>query len=265
MCLIAVSWQEHPAYPLVVAANRDEFYRRPSLPADYWPDAPAVLAGRDEEQGGSWLGVTQTGRFAAVTNARGAAAGRQQAPSRGHLIRDFLTGSQSARDYMEDCHTRIADYAGCNLLCADAEGLFYLTNHPQPELRRLPGGLYVLSNGHMDDEWPKMQRLRQALEAQITEGKLSTDALLERLLDRTLAPRASLPDTGIGQLLERQLSSVFIQLPGYGTRCSTALIASADQSLQFHERRYDKRGRAAGDSRFTLTWPRIEEPHAQAL
>lgn len=255
MCLIALSWRADARYPLVVAANRDEFYRRRSLPAGWWADAPGLLAGRDEEAGGSWLGIHASGRFAAVTNARGVGAPGRQPPSRGDLVRDFLTSQDSAADFASDRLDRIADYAGCNLLVADQSQLFYLTNHPEPEMRELPPGRHALSNGHIDDLWPKMQRLREALDEQLAQSHPDTDVLLDMLASRDKAAGHELPDTGVGKPLEKQLSPIFIKLPGYGTRCSTAILASADGQLEFHERSFASGGKPAGDARYRLDWP----------
>lgn len=255
MCLIALAWHSDPRYPLALAANRDEFYRRPTLPADWWPDAPGVLAGRDEEQGGSWLGLHVSGRFAAVTNARGAASAGRNPPSRGQLVREFLSGNQGASEYAHQCHEQIASYAGCNLLLGDGRQLFYVTNHPAPELRELPAGYYSLSNGHIDDHWPKMRRLAAGMTQALAAETVQTDDLLMLLTDRHQAEADELPHTGIGKRLEKQLSSVFIQMPVYGTRCSTGILAGTNGRLSFHERRFDARGQRAGDSRFTLEWP----------
>lgn len=254
MCLIALSWRADARHPLVVAANRDEFYRRRSLPADFWPDAPGLLAGRDEEQGGSWLGVHTSGRFAAVTNARGVGAPGKHAPSRGHLVRDFLCSGAAAADWAEQCLAVIADYAGCNLLICDGVEMYYLTNHPAPELRLLAPGNYALSNGHIDDIWPKMQRVNASLAQLLQQPAPRTEDLLSILHDRNQASAAELPNTGIGKPLEKQLSPIFIQMPVYGTRCSTALLADAAGRLQFHERSFSAGGKAGGDVQFELDW-----------
>lgn len=255
MCLIALSWRDDPQYPLAMIANRDEFYRRPTLPAAYWKDTPQILAGRDEQQGGSWLGVHTSGRFAAVTNARGAASAGKQPPSRGALVANFLNSEQSAADFGTAYLAQIGDYAGCNLLIGDDRQLFYLTNHPQAELRELPPGSYAVSNGHIDDSWPKMQQLSSSLEQALQQGDVTSDALLALLTSQEKVADEHLPNTGVNKLIEKQLSSIFIQLPAYGTRCSTVLLADTHGQLGFHERSFDKRGRASHDARFDLNWP----------
>ncbi|WP_372877465.1 NRDE family protein [Pseudomonas sp.] len=252
MCLLALSWHNHAQYSLVVAANRDEFYRRPSRAADFWPNAPGVLAGRDEEQGGSWLGLHVDGRFAALTNARGASS-VPGAPSRGALVSDFLTSQLSARAYAETRLQEIAEYAGCNLFVCDSQSLHYLTNHPTPEARELPPGSYALSNGHLDDAWPKMRNLGTRFEQLLLEPIIRSDDLLGILTCRTLANDDDLPDTGVDPSLEKQLSSIFIHLPTYGTRCSTVITVDSNGHTRFTERRFNSEGEAAGDSEYELT------------
>lgn len=254
MCLIVLAWRADPRYSLVVAANRDEFYRRPTEPADHWPDAPHIIAGRDREQGGSWLGITQTGRFAAVTNARGV-GGAKEAPSRGLLVSDYLRGNESAHDYVTHKLEDIQQYAGCNLLVGDGKSLFYLTNHPEPEMRELTPGVHALSNGHIDQHWPKMQKVHEGLAAALKQPEVDQEALFDLMSDRSKPPADDLPNTGVGKILERQLSPVFIQLPVYGTRCTTTIAANHNGQVRFQERRFDAKGNVSGESSFDTTWP----------
>lgn len=253
MCLIALAWNHHANYELVVAANRDEFHKRQTAAADFWPDSPNVLAGRDLEQGGSWLGLSTTGRFAGITNARGTIVPNPDAPSRGWLIRDFLQGEQSARDFAEGLLDEIDRYAGFNLFLADREHLIYLSNVTEPAVRELQPGRYVLSNGHLDSDWPKMQRAGAALDDAMGSPDVSVDDLLSLLTDSTPAMDAELPDTGVGTDMERLLSPIFITSPVYGTRCSTA-ITVRQGNVNFHERRFDPDGNNTGDSSFELEW-----------
>ena len=255
MCLIALSWRADARFPLAVAANRDEFYRRRSLPAEFWDDIPGLLAGRDEQAGGTWLGVHNSGRFAAVTNARGVGAPGKQPPSRGELVRDFLNSDSPASEYAHSKLNEIHQYAGCNLLLADKEKLFYLTNHPEPEFRELAPGRYALSNGHIDDHWPKMRRLADSLNKVLDDEQAETENLLEILRNRDKPPAEELPNTGVGKPLEKQLSPIFIQMPVYGTRCSTAILANTAGQLHFHERSYVAGGKPAGDVEYTIDWP----------
>jgi uncharacterized protein with NRDE domain len=168
MCLILFAYQRHPRYRLILAANRDEFYARPTAPLGFWADHPQVLAGRDLEQKGTWLGVTRGGRLAAITNYRDPQAIKPNAPSRGHLVSDFLKGSIPPLDYLQDISASAARYSGFNLLVGDPSGLFYFSNHGAVMCRLAPG-LYGLSNGLLDIPWPKVDQGKQALAALVRE------------------------------------------------------------------------------------------------
>ena len=240
MCTLLFAWQVDPARPLVVAANRDEFYARPAERASFWQDAPQVLAGRDLQAGGTWLGVTREGRFAALTNVR--EPGRPappHAPSRGQLVADFLRGDSAPEHYLGGL--RPADYAGFNLVVGfigfigDRASLWYLSNRAGPA-RRLGPGVYGVANAALDSPWPKVTRGRERLAALVAGGEPGTRTLLDLLADPTPAADAELPDTGVGLALERMLSPLFIASPVYGTCCSTALAIHRDGALEFCER-----------------------------
>jgi uncharacterized protein with NRDE domain len=240
MCLIAVAWDAHPALRLVVAANRDEFYARPAVPADWWADAPDVLAGRDLREGGTWMGVTRAGRFAAVTNFRDPGfAQLANAPSRGALVADFLRGSMDAEAYARDLSSRAAAYNGFNLLVGDDGGLFYLSNRAEG-VRRLEPGVYGLSNHLLDTPWPKVVRARRAMEDALARVDAAAEGwesgLWEMLADRVIAADDDLPDTGVGAERERLLSPPFIRSDVYGTRASTVLTIARDGEVRLVER-----------------------------
>lgn len=254
MCLITLAWQHHAHYPLVVAANRDEFHKRPTAAADWWADAPDVLAGRDLEQGGTWLGLSRTGKFAGITNARGTVAPDSGAPSRGWLLRDYLCGTVSAANFADQVAKDLCRYAGLNLFLADRTRLFYLSNVTRPALRELPPGRYVLSNGHLDSDWPKMQRAAAALDRVLTGDRIESESLLALLGDRRPALDAELPDTGVGPDMEKLLSPIFITSPVYGTRCSTSITADLAGEVSFTERRFDPSGTAVGDAQYRFHW-----------
>ena len=233
MCLILFAWQQHPRYPLVLAANRDEFRQRPSEPLAFWPDAPSVLAGRDRVAGGTWLGLTLSGRFAALTNVRDPNPQRPDAPSRGTLVSGFLLGLQSAEDYLADLRQRAGDYNGFNLLLGDAGGLYYFSNYGDAPLRLKPG-LYGLSNAALDRPWPKVERGKKRLAEALARPRFAT--LFELLCDRTQPADQALPDTGIGLQRERQFAPIFIDGEHYGTRSSSVLRLSADGVAELAER-----------------------------
>ncbi|WP_248750884.1 NRDE family protein [Pseudomonas sp. MWU15-20650] len=243
MCLIVFAWRPGHAQPLIVAANRDEFYARPSLPLAQWPDAPQVYAGRDQEAGGTWLGVNAEGRFAALTNIRNP----HQPParkSRGELVARFLSGSLPIDDYLADVNGRSIEYAGFNLLLGTRDELWhYNANEIDPTL--LAPGVYGLSNAGLDTPWPKLVKAKAALKALLEHPQ--PEALLGLLSDTQTAPFADLPDTGVGLATESLLSSVFIASPSYGTRASTALIVNADGTRRMVERSFGPLGGRLGE------------------
>lgn len=250
MCLLILAFEAAPGARLVVAANRDEFHARPTAPAAFWPERPDVLAGRDLEAGGTWLGVTRSGRFAALTNIRDPRSHRPGRATRGALVSAFLTGTASAREHVEAVLADADRYNGFNLLVHDGSELWYVESRT-PSVRRLAPGLYGLSNHLLDTPWPKVTRVKEAVAARL-DGEPSPDALLPPLADRTRAADAQLPDTGVGLEAERLLSSPFIVSPSYGTRSSTALVETG-RGLLFVERSFGSDGRETGTHRFALS------------
>ncbi len=248
MCLIVFAWRPGHALPLVVAANRDEFHARPSLPLARWEDAPSVYAGRDLEAGGTWLGIGAAGRFAALTNIRDPAQ-PQGLRSRGELTASFLKGDQSPLDYLNDLARHAGDYSGFNLLVGDAEHLCFF-NSREGAPRILPAGVYGLSNARLDTPWPKLQRAKHALTTCL--GTPDSEQLLRLLADPQPAADAQLPETGVGLATERLLSSVFIASAHYGTRASTALLVDADGQREIRERSFGPAGAQLGEVRLRL-------------
>ncbi|UCG38156.1 MAG: NRDE family protein [bacterium] len=238
MCLVLVAYRCHPRYPLIVAANRDEFYRRPTRQAGFWDDHPEVLAGRDLKHGGTWMGITRSGRFATVTNYRQAAGHMDHALSRGLMVRDYLVGGTQAASFAEGINSRKDAYNGFNLLLGDMEGLLYLSNRKQgPE--KVSHGVHALSNHLLDTPWPKVVRSLEAFQRAILNPDLRDKGpLLEVLADRTPAPDEELPETGFGTEWERILSPVFIVSESYGTRTSTAITVDRNARVSFEERSF---------------------------
>ena len=246
MCLILFAYRSRQDLPLVVAANRDEFFERPTGIAHFWPHQPSLLAGRDLQAGGTWLGITRHGRFAAVTNLRGhpnpALALSQNPPSRGRLTHDFLISTQTGRDY---CNTVMANaeyYGGFNLLVFDGEELLYCHNRfgdDKSAIQALAPGVYGLSNGLLNEDWPKVTTGKTQLQNLLDSESVNSESLLKLLHDDQPHPDSLLPDTGVGKDLERTLSPRFIRAGtgGYGTCNSTALIMQSD-SISFHERSF---------------------------
>ncbi len=260
MCLILVAWHSHPDYPLVVAANRDEFFARPTTPAEFWRDAPGLLAGRDLEAGGTWLGVAPSGRFAALTNYRDPAAQRPSAPSRGRLPVDFLSGGESAPTYLAGLVDQAGEFNGFNLLVGDGRSLWCFSN-VEGRPHELAPGVYGLSNHLLDTAWPKVAAAKSALTAAL--DALPDDApLFELLRNDAIHPDADLPDTGVGLEWERLLSAAFVRSPNYGTRCSTVLMLRGDGRAIFDERTWLPGGTAGGRVRFSFGLERAEAVRA---
>ncbi len=240
MCLILIAWQAHPDYPLVVAANRDEFYARPTADAGRWPDDPRIVGGRDLEAGGTWLAARDDGRFAAVTNVRepGVPKGSR---SRGGLPGDFLRGDMSPEDYAQDING--AHYSGFNLLVADRHQLWYRSNR-DGAARQLAPGIYGLSNHLLDTPWPKLttakNRFREALRHLPDAGPF-----FSILADDEIVPDHALPTTGVPLEWERLLSAIFVKSETYGTRASTVLMCHRDGAVQLAERRFGAGGSPA--------------------
>ena len=237
MCLILFAYQHHPNYPLIVAANRDEYYARPSAPAQYWSDHPHILAGRDLKELGTWMGITVHGRFAALTNYRDPQHHSDQALSRGHLVADFLHKHQPPHEYLEKIENQAKQYNGFNLLVGDLQSLWYYSNQ-QEQIQRVTPGVHGLCNHLLNTPWSKLSKGRQQLAQCLTGDTVSETDLWDILTNREKAPDDTLPNTGVSVEWERTLSSIFIESPEYGTRSSTILLVGHDGSVKFVERTY---------------------------
>ena len=251
-----------PDYPLIVAANRDEFYQRPTQPAHIWPGSTPLIAGLDIQQGGTWLGITQAGRFAAVTNVRnGIAEKNPQHLSRGLLTSNFLTSDCNPDDYIEQLTENSHRYAGFNLLVADTNSMHYLTNQSVNNQKKinqdiseqnnstfhgsrakLKPGIYGLSNAALNTSWPKLERAKARLADICNQTIPSQDELFDLLQDRHVAADDQLPDTGISIEWERKLAPGFIQSNDYGTRASTLVLMHRSGLIEFVEQNFDNQG-----------------------
>jgi uncharacterized protein with NRDE domain len=250
MCLISFALNAHPDYPLLVVANPADFHDRPTAAAGFWREQPGLLAGRDLVAGGTWLGITRRGRFAAITNHRNPPTVPAEPRSRGMLTLDFLTGTATPTAYLSQLATSAGDYAGFNLLVGDGEEFAYFSNIEQ-QLRTLDSGVYSLSNGLLDSNWPKQRLARKRL-SDLLRDEIDHEQLAVTLLDPSPAPDSALPDTGVGLAQERALSAPFINLPGYGTRSTTSLSVHRQGRITLLEQRFGEGGVAAGSSRFSF-------------
>jgi uncharacterized protein with NRDE domain len=239
MCLIAWNWAPASNTPLLLLANRDEFYARPAAPVHWWP-GNMFLAGKDLQAGGTWLGISRSGRLAALTNYRGPDPLRTDSPSRGELVADFLGSDAGARPFLQQLAGRAKEYNPFNLLVFDGTKLMGLQSRDGRVIEMEPG-VGAVSNADFHTPWPKLARLRAGLRMQLDHGAPNFEDLLALLHDRSTALASELPHTGISLELERLLSATFIASPGYGTRaCSVIRLRQA--SAEFTEQSYDFSG-----------------------
>ena len=249
MCLILFAYKQHPDYPLIVAANRDEFFQRPSAPIHFWEDYTNILAGRDLEKGGTWMGVTKTGRFAALTNYRDPKENMDGKRSRGELVAGALNYEGDIQNYMTNIQEKADLYPGFNLLAGDENGLYYFSNR-EGIVKKLEPGIYGLSNHLLDTPWPKVKTGKEGL---VRALKKENDSLKEELfrilLNNEKYPDDQLPNTGVPLEMERELSPLFISMKNYGTRCSTVLLADGEEIL-YSERIYQPVAKEEKNYRF---------------
>jgi len=249
MCIVLFAWQAHDEYPLLVAANRDEFHHRPAEPARLRGD---IICGLDLVAGGTWLGVGSGGRFAAVTNYREPIS--DQTPgnrSRGMLPMGFLESTKTPLEYLQALEPDQQEYGGFNLLVSDGDTLAWMSNRgAAPQL--VAPGVHALSNGQLNTDWPKTRRGRELMAQTMATGP-TPEALLGLLEDHHLPEDSELPETGVGIELERLVAPIFIQSATYGTRASTAVCLRADRSLVFAEQRWLPSGGVAAEATLLST------------
>jgi uncharacterized protein with NRDE domain len=257
MCLLIFAHQSDPRYPLVVAANRDEFHARPTAASAFWPEHPGLLAGRDLEQGGTWMGITRAGRFAAITNYRDPSRTAPAPRSRGELPLRFLTGDASPSGFLQEVAGRAEEYAGFNLLLGDPQGLWYFSNSSAAggaSPQRLEPGIYGLSNAQLDTPWPKVTLGKQKLHALLASGNMMHDELAAVVGDQRLADPEALREHGMGDGMDHLLSAQFIITGAYGTRASTTLWTTGDGQASWRELSFDAGGCVCGveERRFSV-------------
>ncbi|HWM71347.1 MAG TPA: NRDE family protein [Steroidobacteraceae bacterium] len=258
MCLLVLAWRVHPRYKLVVAANRDEFHERPTEAMSKWPAPDDIIAGRDLRAGGTWLAMDRDRRFGIVTNFRELQPPSPGAPSRGNLIPNYL---RNPAHYLQQLEPVAAQYSGFNLLLADRESLWYVSNRAERFAQPLPPGIYGLSNELLDTPWPKLQRVRRRFDPLLTQpDAVPKDDLFAILADPTQAGvDEALPETGLSREWEQLLSSPFISTEDYGTRCSTIVMVETSGAVSLTERRFGSRGIPIGETEFVLgpgEWPK---------
>ena len=248
MCLVLIAWHGNSKYPCVIAANRDEMHSRPAAPAQWWRSQPAILAGQDLKAGGTWLGITRAGRFAALTNYRDPEQRREGGPSRGALVTSILMSADTTQESLDHLREVGADYNGFNLIFSDGERLAVYESVLGAG-RELGPGIYGLSNHLLDTPWPKVRTAKSRLSTALSELE-NTDAALALLRDDEPAPDDQLPRTGVGLPWERLLSSAFVRAPDYGTRCSTLVRIDQRRRACFDEWTWDSTGAQTGAVNF---------------
>ena len=249
MCLIVLSLGQHPDYPLILAANRDEFHSRPTQDAHWWPDKPDVLGGRDLQAGGTWLALHKTGRFATLTNFQDAQPPSPKLRSRGHLVTGFLDSNSTPRDYLgmidEDA------YAGFNLIVGTVNEVAYLSNREQGT-RELAPGTYGLSNALLDGPWHKVESSRHKLASMLVTDAINETSLMRLMNDRNKAPVDEVEKGRLDFNTAHAITAPFIVMPEYGTRCTSVVLANNNGNWQFAERRFSPSGEISGESRFSF-------------
>ncbi|MBF0378262.1 MAG: NRDE family protein [Desulfamplus sp.] len=248
MCLIAFGYGVHKKYRLILSANRDEFFNRPTAPLNVWEDEPQIIGGRDLQQGGTWMGFNKQGRFAALTNVRNPASMKPNARSRGELIPSFLLSDEEPVSYLKTIKNRIGDYNGFNLLAGDLNNLFFISSTDQ-QIIKVKEGIHAVSNHTLNTPWVKVQIVKEGLK-KIVENQTSSftnisdieSNLYAMMQSNTIAPDEFLPDTGVGIELERKLSPVFVSMKGYGTRSTSVVLWDIEGNLTFSEITWSENG-----------------------
>lgn len=241
MCLCLFAINESEEFPLILIANRDEFRRRPAAKADFWSDHPEVLAGRDLEGMGTWLGTNKAGKIAFLTNYRHPDFFNRKGPTRGTLVSNFLIGNEDGESYLKSIENTEA-YNGFNLVVGTAEKLFYYSN-VENEVKTITSGIHGLSNAFLNTSWPKVDDGKAKLQAAIISNALDSDSLFSILHDSSFAKTEDLPQTGVGSELEKVLSAKFINTPNYGTVCSTVIKIDRNGTCFFEEKSFDEEGK----------------------
>lgn len=253
MCILFIAINQHKEFPLIILANRDEFQERPTTAAHFWKEYPDLLAGRDEKEGGTWLGVTRQGKISALTNYRDIPLHKEGRLSRGHLVRDYLISEKSSKEYLDFLIRERGNYNPYNILIGNKEELF-VYNNISNETNKLEDGFHGLSNAYLNSPWPKLNRGVEAMKNYILNNEINHDELFSIMKDETKAPDELLPDTGVGLEKERFLSSIFLKSPVYGTRSTAILLFDRHNAVSFYEKSYSPNGDTVGEfqSEFNL-------------
>jgi uncharacterized protein with NRDE domain len=230
-----MAYNYDPDYKLIFAANRDEFYERPSSAADFWKDEPSLLAGKDFKEGGTWCGITKSGRFAAITNYRNMKSIKKDALSRGTIVTDFLLGSSSPELYSKGLTDSADLYNSYGFIFGNKSELFFFSNQTKKN-NKIEAGIHGLSNHLLNTPWFKVTRGKELLKKAINNKDTLVDDLFVMLSDETPSPEDQLPDTGLSKDVEKSTSSIFVETPDYGTRSSTVILIDKNDNVTFIEK-----------------------------
>ncbi|HMV44500.1 MAG TPA: NRDE family protein [Leptospiraceae bacterium] len=241
MCILFIAINEHKNFPLIILANRDEFQNRPTRSAQFWEDHPNLLAGRDEQDKGTWLGITKEKRISALTNYRNIPLHKEGRISRGLLVRDFLISNKTAEEYLEILESSKENYNPYNILLGNPTEL-YVYNNVSNQRQKLEKGFHGLSNAFLNSPWPKLSRGIEHLKKAVLTNQLEKDYLFSLMQDETKATDDLLPDTGVGLDKERFLSSIFLKSEVYGTRSTAILLFDRQNTVSFYEKTYNPKG-----------------------
>lgn len=237
MCLIVFAYKCHPEYPFILAGNRDEFYQRPAIDLHLWDTEPLIVAGKDKKAGGTWLGVNETGQFAAITNYRDLQNIKENTPSRGEIIPNFLLSNEDPYQSLKKVEKRADLYNGFNLIAGSIDELYYQSNHGHP-LQSVEPGIHVISNAALNTPWPKALWAKSHFKTLLNSGSLDNESVFDMLKNSDRYPPDQLPDTGLSKEMEIAVSSVFILTDNYGTRSSALVTVDRSHLLNFSERVY---------------------------
>lgn len=237
MCLIVFAYKYHPEYPFILAGNRDEFHQRPTEKLHIWDGNPKILAGKDLEAGGTWLGINQHGKFAALTNHRDLSNIKENAPSRGFIVTDILKSDLSTSDQLSDMSPNFSEYNGFNLIAGALDDLYYVSNHGN-SLQKIKPGLYGISNASLNTPWPKTNNALESFSNALNDEQPDEREIFDMLCDTNRYPQSMLPDTGLSPELEQAVSSIFILTDDYGTRSSALLTLDKTGKVKFIEKTY---------------------------
>jgi uncharacterized protein with NRDE domain len=237
MCIVLFSYKSTPGYRLILAANRDEFLARPTAPLSWWSDNTTILAGRDIQDGGTWLGVSQNGKLGVLTNYRESPAKDEFLISRGEIISEYLSADSLPSNFIQGLQKRQRHFRGYNVLLGDVSSLWYYSNR-RDEFLEVPPGIHGLSNHLLNTRWPKVERGKMLFEEAVQDKDFSRDSLIKILCDTAQPKESELPDTGVGSEWEKRLGPIFITSDGYGTRSSAILTIADDGEITFFERTY---------------------------